>query len=46
MYQRFVKRPMDFILSLCAIIILSPILLLVAILVRVKLGWPVSFKQD
>lgn len=44
-YRRFVKRPMDFLLSLIAIIVLSPILLVVAILVRTKLGSPVLFKQ-
>ncbi|MCP1160723.1 sugar transferase [Bacillus infantis] len=45
MYRRFVKRPMDFTLSLIAIIVLSPIFLLVTILVRTKLGSPVLFKQ-
>jgi len=44
-YQRFVKRPMDFILSLMAIIVLSPVLIIVGILVRFKLGSPVLFKQ-
>jgi undecaprenyl phosphate N,N'-diacetylbacillosamine 1-phosphate transferase len=44
-YKSFIKRPMDFILSLIAIIVLSPVLLIVAILVRVKLGSPVLFKQ-
>jgi len=44
-YQRFVKRPMDFILSLMAIIVLSPVLIIVGVLVRVKLGSPVLFKQ-
>ncbi|WP_042221709.1 sugar transferase [Oceanobacillus manasiensis] len=44
-YRRFVKRPMDFMLSLIAIIVLSPVLLVVAILVRTKLGSPVLFKQ-
>jgi undecaprenyl phosphate N,N'-diacetylbacillosamine 1-phosphate transferase len=44
-YRRFVKRPMDFTLSSIAIIVLSPILLVVAILVRTKLGSPVLFKQ-
>lgn len=44
-YRRFIKRPMDFILSLIAIIFLSPVFLVVAILVRVKLGSPVLFKQ-
>ena len=36
---------MDFILSLIAIIVLSPVLLVVALLVRTKLGSPVVFKQ-
>lgn len=44
-YRTFIKRPMDFILSLCAVVILSPVLLITAILVRVKLGSPVIFKQ-
>lgn len=45
MYKRFLKRPMDFLLSLIAIIVLSPVLILVGILVRFKLGSPVLFKQ-
>ena len=45
-YRRFLKRPMDFILSLMAIIVLSPVLLIVGILVRFKLGSPVLFKQE
>lgn len=36
---------MDFILSIIACIVLSPVMLVVAILVRVKLGSPVIFKQ-
>lgn len=44
-YRRFVKRPMDIILSLIAIIVLSPVFLIVALLVRTKLGSPVLFKQ-
>lgn len=44
-YRRFFKRPMDFVLSLIAIIFLSPTLLVVALLVRIKLGSPVLFKQ-
>ncbi|ANU27540.1 sugar transferase [Planococcus versutus] len=46
LYQRFFKRPMDFVLSLIAIIFLSPVLVVVAILVRTKLGSPVLFKQQ
>lgn len=44
-YRRFLKRPMDFILSLLAIIVLSPVLIIVAVLVRFKLGSPVLFMQ-
>lgn len=45
-YERFIKRPQDFILSLVALIVLSPVFLVLAILVRVKLGSPVVFKQE
>jgi len=45
LYRRYFKRPMDFVLSLIAIIVLSPVLLVVALLVRTKLGSPVIFKQ-
>jgi undecaprenyl phosphate N,N'-diacetylbacillosamine 1-phosphate transferase len=44
-YRRFVKRLMDFILSLIAIILLSPVFFVVVLLVKVKLGGPVLFKQ-
>ena len=44
-YKRYVKRSMDFILALLAIILLSPFLLIIAVLVRAKLGSPVIFKQ-
>jgi len=46
MYRLFIKRLLDFILALIGIILLSPIYLIVAILVRVKLGSPVIFKQE
>ena len=45
-YRRFIKRPMDFILSLIAIIVLSPALLIISLLIRIKLGSPVLFKQE
>lgn len=45
LYERFVKRPQDFILSIVALIVLSPVMLIVAILIRVKLGSPVIFSQ-
>lgn len=44
-YRNYLKRPMDFILSLLAIIVLAPVLLVVAVLVRIKLGRLVIFKQ-
>jgi len=46
LYRRYFKRPMDFVLSLIAIIVLSPVFLVVAVLVRIKLGSPVIFKQE
>ncbi|MBR6134412.1 sugar transferase [Candidatus Saccharibacteria bacterium] len=45
-YEKYFKRPLDIIFSLLALIILSPILLVVAILVRIKLGSPIIFKQE
>lgn len=45
-YEKFIKRPQDFILSLAALIVLSPVLLIVAILVGTKLGRPIIFKQE
>lgn len=44
-YRYFLKRFFDITLSLIAMIILSPIYLIVSILVRIKLGKPVIFKQ-
>lgn len=45
-YEKYIKRILDFTLSLIALICLSPVLLIVAILVRAKLGSPVIFKQQ
>lgn len=45
MYAKYIKRILDFTLSLFALIILSPVLLVVAFLVKVKLGSPIIFKQ-
>jgi len=46
MYRRFIKRLLDIVISLTALIALSPVLLIVAILVRCKLGSPIIFCQD
>ena len=45
-YERFIKRPQDFLCALLATVVLSPVLLITAIFVRVKLGSPVLFTQD
>lgn len=46
MYRIFFKRVFDLFSSGCALVILSPILLYVAYLVKTRLGSPVLFKQD
>ena len=45
MYRRYIKRALDFIMALFCLVILSPVMLIIAILVRIKLGSPVIFKQ-
>ncbi len=45
-YDKYIKRIIDFLLSLIGIIILSPVLLIVAIMVRTKLGSPILFTQE
>ncbi|AIT10006.1 hypothetical protein LO80_08505 [Candidatus Francisella endociliophora] len=45
LYTLFLKRVLDFVLSLLALIVLFPVILALAMLVRLKLGSPVIFKQ-
>ena len=45
-YERFFKRPLGFLISLLGLILLSPLFLILAVLVRVKLGSPILFKQE
>jgi len=45
-YQKYIKRILDFVLSFTAFVVLSPVLLVTAALVRVKLGKPVIFRQE
>lgn len=45
-YERFIKRPIDLIVSLIVLIILSPVFIIISILVRFKLGSPIFFTQD
>lgn len=44
-YERYVKRPIDFICALMGLIFLSPVMLVIAVFVKVKLGSPVIFTQ-
>lgn len=45
-YNKYLKRFVDIILSSVAIIVLSPVLLIVALLVKINLGSPIIFKQE
>ena len=45
MYRAFIKRILDIVLSLLAIVVLSPIFAILALMVRIKLGRPVLFRQ-
>ena len=45
-YEKYIKRPQDFLLSLLALIVLSPVMLVTAVLVRANLGSPVIFTQE
>ncbi|MBQ6361522.1 MAG: sugar transferase [Lachnospiraceae bacterium] len=46
MYEKFVKRFLDIVLSFIAIVILSPIYLILYICVRIGMGSPVLFSQE
>lgn len=45
-YEKFIKLPQDVVIALFALLLLWPVMLVVAILVRTKLGSPVIFKQE
>lgn len=45
-YEKIFKRPMDFLLSLLALIVLSPLLIVVGLLIIIKMGRPILFKQN
>ena len=45
-YEAYIKVPQDVFLAVMALIVLSPVLLAVAILIRIKLGAPVIFRQE
>ena len=45
-YEKYVKRPQDFLCAFFALLLLSPVMLIITVLVRVKLGSPVVFMQE
>lgn len=45
-YERYIKRPQDFLCALAAVVVLLPVMAVTAFLVRLKLGSPVIFKQE
>ena len=45
-YEKYIKRPQDFLCASAALIVLSPVMAATALLVRVKLGSPVIFRQE
>ncbi len=45
-YEKYIKRPLDFFLSFLALAVLSPVMIVIAVLVRVKLGSPILFTQE
>ena len=46
MYKRYIKRMLDFVLSIIALIVLSPLFLIVSVLVKIKIGKPIIFSQE
>ena len=45
-YEKYIKCPQDFIIALLTLTALSPVMLVIAVLVRIKLGPPVLFRQE
>lgn len=45
-YEKYIKRPQDFLCALLACIVLSPVMLVIAVLVKIKIGSPVLFAQE
>ena len=46
MYKRYIKRLLDIVIAGAALVLLSPVIILLALLVRMKLGSPVIFQQE
>ncbi len=45
-YEKYIKRPLDCFLAICAIVVLSPVMGITALLVMIKLGTPILFTQE
>ena len=45
-YEKYIKRPQDFLCASAALLVLSPVMAVTALLVRTKLGTPVLFRQE
>lgn len=45
-YEKYIKRPQDFICAMAAVIVLSPVMVITALLVRYRLGSPIIFHQE
>ena len=45
-YEKYIKRSFDLIVAVIAFIVLFPLLIIIAVLIRLKLGSPIIFKQD
>lgn len=45
-YEKYIKRPQDAFLAATALVVLSPVLLITALLVRIRLGSPILFTQE
>lgn len=46
LYEKYIKRPQDFVCALLGLIVLSPVIVVTAVLVRAKLGTPIVFTQE
>ena len=45
-YEHYIKCPLDFVCALLGIVLLSPVMLIIAVLIRINLGKPVIFVQE
>ncbi|MEG0093522.1 MAG: sugar transferase, partial [Erysipelotrichaceae bacterium] len=46
MYKNYIKRGLDFLLSLAGIIVLSPVFIVISIIIKLTSAGPILFKQE